>query len=264
MSRLDLDIPYQVLDAINEITSLPYYQIGTTYKVATHLLEDDYTPTAMQQLSDSSNQDSKWLKILNGTIEKLQELTISKVDLDRWMIYQSLSGSIITHRQIMDNLMADLTLLAFDQVSGGGELLRSHNNTLLTIGSEDYLIEKGDIIDEDNQRPTDIVLNRNNPFADVSIRDQQFIYAADYNRFNSLELNTSHTLARTQKTEDESFIALYPGFKIKNSQKIDGNTHSLTKSDLSEISFDDTLTTQIAQRDEHTYVYLDMSDIIGD
>lgn len=264
MSRLELEIPYKVLDAINEITTLPYYQIGTTYKVATHLLEDDYTPTAMQQLINSSSPDSGWLKVLNNTIEKLQELTISKVDLDRWMIYQSLSGGIITHRQIMDNFMADLTLLAFSQISGSDGISRRPKNSLLTIGSNDYFIEKGDIIDEGNQKPTDIVLNRNNPFADVSIRDQQFIYAADYNRFNSLELNTSHTLARTQKTEDESFIALYPGFKIKNSQKIDGSTHSSTKSDLSEVSFDDTLTTQLAQRDEHTYIYLDMSDIIGD
>lgn len=245
---------------MDEIVSLPFYQDGDIYKTATHLLRDEFTPTVTQHYISAAEDDENdaWVQPIIDAIDELSQVEVVKDDLDRLLLYQQAEGSILQFKKAIDKFKARLTWLAFDQ-SVHAQGLITHDDGTLSIGNSRLYVEDA----KDTPNPSemynayssDVVLNRNNPFADVSIKDQQFIYAADHGRFNSLELNTSHTLTRVNKNDDQSAITLQPGFKIRNSTKLDRQQHS-------DISFDDTLTTEIAQSDDRNYIYVDIADIV--
>lgn len=258
MSRLTLNTPQELQDVFTEISTLPYYQVGTDYKPATHLLFDDVIQTSTQSFLDTETEDStynEWKTGIRSTIEQLESLNILKSDLDKWILNKELAGTMIEYQNIIDNLLANITLFSYLQTTNSHIDIDEEENRIILNYSRYYIANLSSRQTTRQSGATNYVLNRNNPFADISIKDQQFIFASDYNRFNSLELNTSHTLTRVQKNEDQSFIALQPGFKIRKTSDIGANIQS-------DISFDDTLSTEIAQNDDHIYVYVDINDIL--
>ena len=96
----------------------------------------------------------------------------------------------------------------------------------------------------------DVVLNHRNPFADISIREQQFLFSSDYGQFEVLGLSTNHTLTMVPKTGDENAFVLQPGFKIRKTKNLEESVDNL-------VLFDDTLSTETVQNDTNVYVYID-------
>lgn len=83
-----------------------------------------------------------------------------------------------------------------------------------------------------------VVLNHNNPFADVNIKNQSFLYPDENGVFKTLSFRLGHTMTVVEK-DDKEIVALQPNFKISksnNREKVDTN-----------ISFDDTLTTPMPE-----------------
>ncbi len=100
------------------------------------------------------------------------------------------------------------------------------------------------------QRSGDVVLNHNNPFADVSIKEQHFVYGSVMGQFEALGLTTSHTVTKQAKDLQRSYFVLQPGFKIKK-EKLDNMKQT------QDVLFDDTISTEIVQQDNNIYVYID-------
>lgn len=256
-----LDVPTRVTYVVEELLTLPFYQDGNTYRSATHLLQDEFSPTQTQTFLEQceENEDTEtWYTIITQAIERLENFQTPKEEFDRWFLHQEVIGAMITYQKIIDELRSSITLMSFmtlrdDHITVEDDQLEIRYNR---YSLEPYDIKEREPQDSSDDRKADVVLNRNNPFADVSIRDQQFLYAADHGRFNSLELNTSHTITRTQKNDEQSMIVIQPGFKIRNSPKLDAGYNS-------DISFDDTLTTEIAHNDDLSYVYIDAKDMIS-
>lgn len=83
-----------------------------------------------------------------------------------------------------------------------------------------------------------VVLNHNNPFADVNIKNQSFLYPDKNGVFKTLSFRLGHTMTVVEK-DDKEIVALQPNFKISknnNREKVDTT-----------ISFDDTLTTPMPE-----------------
>lgn len=105
------------------------------------------------------------------------------------------------------------------------------NNTILY----EQKIHKDYKTNENHKR---VVLNHNNPFADVNIKNQSFLYPDKNGGFKTLSFRLGHTMTVVEK-DDKEIVALQPNFKISknnNREKVDAS-----------ISFDDTLTTPLPE-----------------
>lgn len=94
------------------------------------------------------------------------------------------------------------------------------------------------------------VLNHRNPFADVTIKNQQYLYN-DGESYKTLSFMTGHTLTKQVNEDDEEVLLLQPGFKISKSED------RLSVYAGGTIVMDDTITTKIEDDDsDEELVYI--------
>lgn len=262
---LSLEVHRLIKDVYDEIVSLPFYQDGNKYKYAKHLLTNEGTSSKYLEFLETNPetiiyptgvQYDEYLKFFNESINSLTEIEISQQEYEDWLFNQEESKEINKYKDIIHSIHGELNRLSYIEVLGDYFPQETDSQAFDKVLS--YGGDRGSSILTDINEATEInngrgmgqkVLNKNNPFADVSIEDQKFLYATDTGSFKVLELNTSYTLTNIQKDDEKSFLALQPGFKIRISSK-------LSEDQASDIVFDDTLTTEIAQ-DDKVYIYLD-------
>ena len=94
------------------------------------------------------------------------------------------------------------------------------------------------------------VLNKNNPFADITIQTQQYITPDSEGNFQTLSFMTGYTMTKLD-VNDQYAIALQPGFKVTKS------TNRTTFNNDSNIAMDNTLTTPMPEkRNERDLIYI--------
>lgn len=262
-----------VAQAYGELVATPYYQDGDMYRYAKHLIVDDAN-TSISEIraiiqdnrdeglyTDVEHDDmSESYQIMTDALDQLDAISIPQPDFEAWVLQRIKSDDMLRYVEILDDLLAQLLLVAYKyggwQVTENSFEAEGWMDSFYLDGRRtmiiDYRLREDD--SESVAKSSDYVLNRKNPFADVSIKNQRFIYASDYERFNALELRTSRKVTKMDKDEDRSFVTLQPGFNIRNSPKVEGGAKS-------NIRFDDTLTSEITQDDNKTYIYLDAKSL---
>lgn len=80
-------------------------------------------------------------------------------------------------------------------------------------GPEQLLSEQ--YIPLDKEKKT--ILNHNNPFSDITIENQAFIYPGDDGTYQTLQFHTGYTMAKVED-ETSSAIVLQPDFKISKTE----------------------------------------------
>lgn len=78
------------------------------------------------------------------------------------------------------------------------------------------------------------ILNHRNPFADITIENQEFLYPDTDGKYQTLQFNVGYTMSKIED-ENSAAIVMQPDFKI--TKKLDRNTVENT------ITMDDTITT---------------------
>ena len=92
------------------------------------------------------------------------------------------------------------------------------------------------------------ILNHNNPFADITIENQSFIYPGDDGTYQTLQFHTGYTMS---KVEDETSCAvvLQPDFKISKTEERDIVHNTIT--------MDNTITTRLPDKQgEQELIYI--------
>lgn len=92
------------------------------------------------------------------------------------------------------------------------------------------------------------ILNNNNPFADITIENQAFIYPGDDGTYQTLQFHTGYTMS---KVEDETSCAvvLQPDFKISKTEDRDIVHNTIT--------MDNTITTKLPDKQgEQELIYI--------
>lgn len=92
------------------------------------------------------------------------------------------------------------------------------------------------------------ILNHNNPFADITIENQAFIYPGDDGTYQTLQFHTGYTMS---KVEDETSCAvvLQPDFKISKTEERDIVRNTIT--------MDNTISTKLPDKQgEQELIYI--------
>lgn len=256
-----------------ELQSIPMYKTDTGYAFAGFLLDSTEHPTEIASFLASedaifglTNESADHGRALfRKAIEDLSALCITDDALVGWQTFQKEVGDVETYHHILSDLYDDLMLECFRcalETDDTEETLIPEEKTeemektaakLMPIQGEWMPIPSLQLLWESSRSAqpvsSEVVLNHNNPFADISIKEQSFIYGSVLGQFESLGLTTSHTLTKVVKDTEKSYLALQPGFKIKRSKHIE-------KQEKQDVIFDDTLTTEVAQNDDNIYVYI--------
>lgn len=256
MSNLTIEISSSIIEAYKQLIATPYYKEDeTTYTFAAHIIdgtENANGKTYLQHISTES-QFSSVLPIFQKAIRLLSAHTILASDLLTWTTYHKAKGTVSAYQNILASTYHELLIQSInDMIRDNSETADDSDNDEATDDFLDELYGYPIPFDtETTNKLNDIeyVLNHNNPFADISIQNQQFIYASDVDQFGTLSLNTSHTVTRIQHDEDKSYLVMQPGFKIKT-------TNAIQMVSPQEVIFDDELTSELAQQDDKIYVYI--------
>lgn len=273
MNNVVMSFPNIYETLYRELQSIPMYKTDTGYTFAGFLLDSTEHPTeiasflasegAVSGLTDESADHGRAL--FRKAIEDLSALCITDDALVGWQTFQKEVGDVETYHRILSDLYDDLMLECFrcaletddtEETPIPEEKTEEMEKTaakLMPIQGDWIPIPSLQLLWESSrsaqQVSSEVVLNHNNPFADISIKEQSFIYGSVLGQFESLGLTTSHTLTKVAKDTEKSYLALQPGFKIKRSKHIE-------KQEKQDVIFDDTLTTEVAQNDDNIYVYI--------
>lgn len=270
---IDLKMPPICQQIYDEICNIPFYKTEDGYQYAAYLLDDEERVTLTHAFLENQNPDDYFeglggqpeketiQGIFRKSIEKLSEIKVSEESLTAWITFQKEREGILEYHRCIEDLYEQIVLSVFTMKAMTDEKDTEEtpkenptNRIICRYAKNEVWCEDARKAWEDLHKAggasADLVLNHNNPFADISIQEQQFIYGSIMGQFETLGLTTSHTLTRVAKDTERSYIALQPGFKIKKSK-------GMTSKKKQDILFDDTLTTEITQNDDNVYVYID-------
>lgn len=256
----------------NDLVTVPFYKTNDGYQYASFVLgSEDNKATVTQFLEDPKKygpqepdgEEAAIAALFRDVIGELSRIKVSDEALTAWVTFQKKQDGVLKYHQALERLREEIALITFE-FSVKAQDAKSPVPKTETEGELEHAVmecqywgEKVCFTDRlsvweksrEEEASSDIVLNHNNPFADISIKEQQFIYGSIMGQFETLHLSTSLSLTKVPKDTERSYMVLQPGFKIKKAKTIGENKKQ-------SVLFDDTLTTEIAQKDNNVYVYL--------
>ena len=92
-------------------------------------------------------------------------------------------------------------------------------------------------------------MNRNNPFADVTIKSQQFFYKAGDGTTETLFFDTNNIVEKTDRNGKDMF-SMRPGFIVTKE-------HGVTQKSMQKVTFANSVTEPIVNDEDHIYIHID-------
>ena len=285
--RLMVRIPQVCETLYTELNTTPFYKTETGYQFAAYLLSETETPTMVKEFLEkddyfgcygiTDNVGNEIKELLQTVLDQLSQIAVSDADYTQWITSKKAVGGVAAYHQTMETFMEGLFKIQIktdclsifhayrkpteEEKEGsvddyGRRTMIKENSQIGTFTGT--VIESIDLAKEhekmainrkQGQGDNNTVLNHRNPFADISIKEQQFLFGSDYGQFEALGLATNHTLTMVPKTTEQSSLILQPGFKIRKMKDLERSKENL-------VLFDDTLSTEVAQSDNNIYVYI--------
>ena len=257
-------------EVFDEIRSNPFQKVEGGYQYALDLLtgEGARTKTSLllkgtydDELARRYDRADETREKVNDLLAALSKLMLSDKEFSTWTMFRRESGSVASYFELLKGFYEYVITLSFELGAigprDGGNVYETENDkyercdALRYDGSSICFRNLNRHFEETcraKQGAREAVLNSRNPFADISICEQQFVYGSP-DGFESLSLSTSHVLTKADKGDDTSCFVLQPGFKVKRLRVGQDNQSQA-------VLFDDTLTTEITKNAESIYVYV--------
>ena len=275
-------------NVLREIINMPFYKVDNGYRYGGQLLQDEEKSPNLVRFFEDTGDDTESDEAADiifdndrlnqqfmALVDEMLNLLIPDECFDLWNTYHKETGEIKTYHDLIGQMKELLFSAAMkDTVS----TLDIHDFTVNDDRYDDYHYRESDLVDKKiatshdaltGRRTLDLVLtpfyeksqneetkssqkvlNRKNPFADISIKEQSFIYGSSYGQFETLRMTTSHMVTKVENDTETSFISMQPGFKIQKE-------HDCIVKESPSVIFDDTLSSKMADDDEECYVYID-------
>ena len=166
-------------------------------------------------------------------------IRINKEDLQHFLDRDEYKGSMVEVVKLKNALSRGVAVYCY-AAEHLQKMINSRHNRSQTIyyddAQEDWVSELADYQPLSKTKAQEVrtaktrVLHRNNPFADVSIANQQFLYVDGDNAFSTLSFSNGYTVDKIEK-EDESYLAMQPNFKVAKSKSVLPPTTSIYMGD---------------------------------
>lgn len=224
----------EVQTATDNLSTVAFYHSGSYYVIDENSLNHALirAKDLFDRVDDIYQTTPEFKQAKNDFQTFKQKLLATKIPTKEFESYLNThvkSKTIINFLKLRDSLtLIFLPFISFDYPD--------------TVADHNQLDHQKD------ETPDDYVLNHHNPFADVKIDNQAFLYPDLEGNFHTLAFNNGMTLTCVQNANGNS-LALRPNFKVAKSKKI---------IDLSQpINVDDSVSSLLPEkRDQHVLYYL--------
>lgn len=231
---LDLvDFDFEILASIDSQSQLEqtnYYTSvleSITFEVIDPEIYNTYD-TYTQKDYDNQKNNYEIYKIFKNYFDQISQLSIEENVANKWLIERIPLDNIVNINQLKKTLCYKMSELLMELPTYDESELNFINTTTK--------------MKRHRSKQARYVLNKNNPFSDIAIENNQFLYATDKGQFNTLSFVTNQTLTKVTQSES-SYLALIPSFKVQK---------TVTPFDVTDdITIDDTVSTPIAENNSN-------------
>lgn len=220
--------------AQKELDLLPFYLDGKEYRIdfesweQTNIKIENEINTIIQDGSQQQREAAtELLETYHTFLETLAAIRISEEEFNHYLHHNKSGKAIEYYEDVKNEFIYAIIESRRESISFPGMSL-------------DFTDEDKDLLSTENSNErsgSQLILNHNNPFADITIKNQKFLYPNTLKQYETLSFNVGYTMSEYSET-DKKAIVLQPDFKIEKSKSRNSN--------VSPISMDDTLSTPMA------------------
>lgn len=238
MEQVDFWVNEAFTEKLRNLYNVPFAKTDNGYVFAYWVYDMNNTEESQRRISECEGGKEAG-EFFERTIELLKEIIISEDDYIGWKIHRKNAGGVLKYHKIMKDLSMNLII----QVMKDYDVDKVKNFDHKT--ESDWYHTKSD----SSSDVTKYVLNRQNPFADVSIKSQQFFYKTADGGTETLFFNTNNIVEKIEKNGKNMFT-MRPGFSVTKE-------HGVVQKPMQKITFSNSITEPIVSNENHIYVHID-------
>lgn len=237
MEKLIFGSPEAHTVMLAELRKIPFAKMDDGYRFATWVYDLNVSEEKRTALLNSERGDEAE-KLIEDAKAALEDIVVSEDDYLGWTVHRKDAGGIAQYHKVIEDLSMNLLMLAINNSAEQIQKLQ-HN-------SEKYFYG---ITSTESNDVTKRILNRHNPFADVTIKSQQFFYKTVDGSTETLFFNTNNIVENVDKN-GRNMLTMRPGFSVTKE-------HGVVKKPMQKVTFSNTITEPIVGDEEHIYIHID-------
>lgn len=229
--------PEEHTEMLSELRRVPFAKTDDGYRFASWVYDLNNNEEKQEKLLNSTN-GKKAAGYLDEARAELEEILVSEDDYLAWTVHKKESGGIAQYHKVLHDLSINLLMLTIDR-------------EIEDIEEEDHKDAQSYYTVQPRQESTASkqVLNRNNPFADVTIKSQQFFYKTADGGTETLFFDTNNIVEKADKN-GRDMITMRPGFSVTKE-------HGVARKPTQKVTFSNSLTEPIVGDEDHIYIHID-------
>ena len=215
MNAVLINIPEIQSHQVKALRAVPFAKTDQGYQFADWIYELNKKEGEQKELL-ASEHGKEAAALIQKAVEDLKAVTVTEDDYAQWTIYKKETGGVILYHEILKNLKVSMFLLAVPENPAAVRQRTDHTKEKDLYGwrrQESSVAKK--------------ILNRNNPFSDISIKSQQFFYKTEDGATETLCFDTNHIVEKADRN-GQSLFTMRPSFQVsrehgvvkKSSQKV--------------------------------------------
>lgn len=237
MNKVIFDAPAEHVDMLVGIRKIPFAKTEDGYRFATWVYDLNNTEEDIAKLRESQNGE-KAIELLEKAKSELESIVITEDDYLGWTVHKKDAGGVAQYHKVVHDLSVGLFMLNIS--TNPSDVKKSGHQT----ESDLYATQENDTTGGDK-----MILNRNNPFADVTIKSQQFFYKAGDGSTETLFFNTNNIVEKVDKNGKDMFT-MRPGFSVTKE-------HGVVQRPMQKVTFANSITEPIVGDEDHIYIHID-------
>ena len=222
---------------LRNLRKIPFAKTEGGYVFASWIYDLNYDALKQEELLNSENGKEAAM-LLEEAKARLDTIMVTEDDYLAWTVRKKEKGGLKQYHDIIQNLSINLLMLSINTTA---ESIKNEEHN-----KEDHFYTVSYQQKEDDSR---IVLNRNNPFADVTIKSQQFFYKTADTGTETLFFDTNNIVDKIEKN-GKNLLTMHPGFSVTKE-------HGVARKPIQKVTFSNTLTEPIVGDEEHIYIHID-------
>lgn len=223
---------------LNHLSKVPFAKMDDGYRFAYWVHDLNVRDEDLQNLAEAPHGDEA-KQFLDAAKAELMEIVVSEDDYLAWTAHKKEVGGVTTYHKVMHDLAINLMLLTVNITAD--DIEQASHNTEET----EYQFYLNNHKSKDSRR----ILNHKNPFADVTIKNQQFFYKSSSSEAETLFFSASNVVEKTEKNEKNMF-SMRPGFSVVREKGV-------VQQPIQTVTFSNSMVESIVGDEDHIYIHID-------
>ncbi len=237
MDKMTFCPPTEHILMLSNLSNIPFAKADNGYQFASWVYDLNYDED-LYNIFLESPRGKEAAEFLKKAKAELENIVITEEDYQTWVLHKKDAGGVARYHKVIHDLTVNILMLAINCTHE--EIVKGRHRTEDSF----YTNDNRNSSDEEKQ-----ILNKNNPFADVTIKSQQFFYKAADGSTETLFFNTNNIVDKVDKN-GKNLITMHPGFSVTKE-------HGVIQKPVQKVTFSNSITESIVNDEEHIYIHID-------